>query len=87
MSDYRPTMEEIRAAYKFRRWEGDVVYSAESEAEFDRWLDGIRWEAWEEGEVAGRNRAHHTNMSNDIAERSFPNPYQPPEGRQPVERA
>ena len=31
--------------------------------------------AWDEGSVAGRNREHHTNMTREQAEATWPNPY------------
>ena len=32
-------------------------------------------DAWDEGCVAGRNREHHTNMTREQAEATWPNPY------------
>jgi hypothetical protein len=47
MSEYTPTTERVRwfyAAY-------DEGYG--DEAEFDRWLAGVKAEAWDQGGVAG----------------------------------
>lgn len=47
--------------------------------QFDLWFaEEIREAkrvAWEEGCLAGGNRKHHTNMTEDQAEKTWPNPY------------
>ena len=37
-------------------------------------------EAWEAGCLAGRNRKHHTNMTEEQAEKAWPNPYRAGDG-------
>ena len=44
MSEYTPTTEEVKIKYRLSSGNG-----VESPAEFDRWLDSIKAEAWREG--------------------------------------
>lgn len=55
MSQYTPTTEQIKDAYRRDRvWEvhnGGKIYAAE----FDRWLDSVKADAWDEGYRDGHN--------------------------------
>lgn len=66
MSEYTPTTEQVRKAYKSGAWlRADVqesawkpgVYASRYYAEFDRWLAAhdrqVRAEAWDEGYSTG----------------------------------
>jgi hypothetical protein len=44
MSEYTPTTKRVREAY---------ALFDEDEAEFDRWLAGVKAKAWDQGGVAG----------------------------------
>jgi len=52
MSDYIPDTEEVSNMYSSPSW---VTLAEESERyeEFDRWLDSVKAEAWDEGWNAG----------------------------------
>lgn len=56
MSDYTPTTEQVRNCYRKRWYEQS---ERQSVAEFDRWLDSVRAEAWEEGYYATEGLGHH----------------------------
>ena len=51
MSDYTPTTNEIQATYM--RYRGAWNLANGSEAQFDRWLEQVKAEAWDEGKRAG----------------------------------
>ena len=65
MSEYTPTTDEVRAVW--REWNGygglidrtgpEPTTRAGMVAEFDRWLAGVKADAWDEGEQAGMRRA------------------------------
>lgn len=67
MTEWTPSTEEIRQVYKWSGFDGggrDEEYpdrlNASNLAEFDRWLNGIRAEAWDEGfTLATRNNPNH----------------------------
>lgn len=52
-----PTTHEVRVAWSEFDGHGDTVRSTQTfaRAEFDRWLSGVKAEAWAEGFVAGVN--------------------------------
>ena len=54
MSDYIPDTEEVSNMYSSPSW---VTLAEESERyeEFDRWLDSVKAEAWDEGYEAARD--------------------------------
>ena len=56
MTDYTPTTEEVRKAWKMmpddRYNKGDLMGQLTSGIEFDRWLAEVKAEAWEEGITA-----------------------------------
>jgi hypothetical protein len=54
MSEYTPTTNDVRQFYQGRLVKGDdgvYVFADEekSNAEFERWLAGVKAEAWDEG--------------------------------------
>jgi hypothetical protein len=54
MSEYTPTTDDVREFYQGQLVKGDDdVYmfadEEKSNAEFDRWLAGVKADAWEEG--------------------------------------
>lgn len=65
---YTPTTREIRAGYAWRDNEGSKTY----EVEFDRWLAGVKAEAWEEGYAQGSADSYDSRLDAD-------NPYRPGE--------
>ena len=48
MSEYTPDTEEVKIKYRLASGNG-----FEAPAEFDRWLNSIKAEAWDEGAKAG----------------------------------
>ena len=58
MSDYTPTTEEVRGRYF---WYGDYgdKEPVEIEAEFDRWLNEVKAQVWEQGYAIGWATAWH----------------------------
>ena len=48
MDDYTPSTEDVRESYTYFR---GTIPTVEHEAEFDRWLNEVRAEAWDEGYV------------------------------------
>jgi len=52
MSEHTPTTEEVRQQYT-REQPPHVGTVSSKSAEFDRWLAGIRAQAWEEGQASG----------------------------------
>ena len=64
MSDYTPTTEQIRDDYALL---AGVVRPRHQQ--FDRWLAGVKAQAWEKGYAAGDADAHTENRLNS------PNPY------------
>lgn len=57
MSDYTPTTEVIRHALAFPRERLGEPRPIKPEA-FDRWLEQVKAEAWEEGHHAGQHNEH-----------------------------
>lgn len=56
MTDYTPTTEEVRKQYVFSASVIDgtsFVDPTQGEAEFDRWLSGVKAQVWEEGYAHG----------------------------------
>jgi hypothetical protein len=50
MSEYTPTTEEVRADYIDGGWGPDgSLYGDNDSGQFDRWLAGVKAQAWEEG--------------------------------------
>ena len=78
MTEYTPTTEEVRSLYKSGAWLmtdrapnkfAPGEYEGVLFGEFDRWLNEIRAEAWDEG---------HEESCEDVdyvCERIHPNPY------------
>ena len=50
MDDYTPTTLEVRESYTYFR---GTIPTVEHEAEFDRWLNEVKAEVWEEGVNTG----------------------------------
>ena len=67
MTDYTPTTEVIRHAVSFPRERLGEPRPIKPEA-FDRWLEQVKSEARDEGELAGQVNAHehraHKKMQN-----------------------
>ena len=57
MSDYTPITEVIRDAVSFPRERLGEPRPIKPEA-FDRWLEQVKAEAWEEGHNAGQHNEH-----------------------------
>lgn len=53
MSEYTPTTEEVRASYLSALTHNHPMNVGEVIAEFDRWLEQVKAEAWEEGKRSG----------------------------------
>ena len=51
MDDYTPSTEDVRESYTYFR---GTIPTVEHEAEFDRWLNEVRAEAWDAGYVDAR---------------------------------
>ena len=51
MDDYTPTTLEVRESYTYFR---GTIPTVEHEAEFDRWLNEVKAEAWDDGYVDAR---------------------------------
>lgn len=54
MTDYMPTTDDVRDAYQGRLVKTgpssyELVDEKQADAEFDRWLDEVKAQAWEEG--------------------------------------
>ena len=54
---YTPTTNEVRNAYRLsdQDIDGSPYLPEKSDAEFDRWLAGVKAEAWEEGAMQGHD--------------------------------
>ena len=50
MDDYTPSTEDVRESYTYFR---GTIPTVEHEAEFDRWLNEVKAEVWEDGTNAG----------------------------------
>ena len=72
MSDYTPTTEQVREQYS-REQPPHIGTVSEKRAEFDRWLDAVKAEAWDEGFDAGERDAFHLDTHPDHT--CTPNPY------------
>lgn len=64
MSEYTPTTEMVRNTYAYERenelgWDGldDDQTIFRVQEEFDRWLDSVKAEVWEEGVATALNYA------------------------------
>lgn len=68
MSKYTPTTKEVRKAFTYAAsgWHRAV---STAKAGFNRWLNQIKYEAWEEGYIQGDADAKTPNRLNT------PNPY------------
>ena len=77
MSDYTPTTQEVRTSYG-----AAVTFPTMSLPErrrtFDRWLNEIRAEVWEEGHIAAAGRVP-VGVWHDSAAPHPGNPYKEPE--------
>lgn len=49
MTDYTPTTETVRDAYVRQLRQAVIGSGSEHEAEFDRWLETMRHDAWQIG--------------------------------------
>lgn len=56
MSDWTPSMDEVRTAYKA----GGGYRWPERGEQFDRWLEQVKAEAWDEGYSASETTWKHT---------------------------
>ena len=50
MDDFTPTTEDVRESYTYFR---GTIPTVEHAAEFDRWLNEVKAEVWEDGANAG----------------------------------
>ena len=73
MTDYTPTTEVIRHAVSFPRERLGEPRPIKPEA-FDRWLEQVKAEAWEEGHEAAAMRVPE-GVWHDTASPRTPNPY------------
>ena len=73
MSDYTPTTEVIRHAVTFPRERLGEPRPIKPKA-FDRWLEQVRAEAWDEGYTSGRSNAMR-RMSDEPKAPLTHNPY------------
>ena len=69
MNNYTPTTEQMHDVY-VRADIAGYKPRKEYEAEFDRWLDQVRAEAWDEGHNAGQHNEHEYRPR-----RAMTNPY------------
>lgn len=53
MSDYTPTTSTVRDAYTRALRNAFIASKGEHNAEFDRWLNEVKSQAWDEGFEAG----------------------------------
>lgn len=83
MTDYTPTAEDIEDAW-CSRYDGEHSWSSGEErrgyeAEFNRWLNAIKAEAWDEGHDAGWASRHEDALigwvPSDPHESDARNPY------------
>ena len=70
MTDYTPTTPQIKGSYVQLHSGTSWVSKGLRRAEFDRWLDEIRAEAWDEGHNAGQHNEHEYRPGRVMA-----NPY------------
>lgn len=76
MSDYTPTTADVRGAYATHqgaRYRGRKYLDLRS-AEFDRWLEQVRAEAWDEGHESAALRIPE-GVWHDVAAPHPGNPY------------
>lgn len=78
MSEYTPTTADARGKYATHqgaRYRGQK-YLDRRRAEFDRWLEQVKAEAWDEGNEAGwtEANAHHEN-ADTYPKLTITNPY------------
>lgn len=72
MSDWTPTTEQVRGDYATRlapHINAPHLEEARREA-FDRWIERVKAEAWDEGHHAGQHNEHEYRP-----ERAMTNPY------------
>lgn len=67
MSDYKPTTEVIRHAVSYPRERLGEPLPIKPEA-FDRWLNAIKAEAWQEGHSASESEWMHTFDGHPVPE-------------------
>ena len=72
MSDYTPPTEQVREIYAEIRHESTGLGFDPHRAEFDRWLEQVKAEAWDEGFADGVN---HDLGDWDNAPAIINNPY------------
>lgn len=77
MSDYTPTTDKIEDAW-CSRYDGEHSWASGEErrgyeAEFNRWLEQVKAEAWDEGFDAGERDAFDLNENPD--HECIPNPH------------
>lgn len=80
MSEYIPTTEEVRDVYQSRLIQtGTNIFALideeQADAEFDRWLAGVKAEAWEEGFDAGERDVHEHELTHWDDSDCIQNPY------------
>ena len=70
MSEYTPTTPEVASAYSMHQY-GVLAYEGtQGRAEFDRWLNRIKADAWDEGHDDGQTNEHEFRPGRKIT-----NPY------------
>lgn len=82
MTEYMPTTENILNCYIYSSegYDGSLqIPERQSRAEFDRWLNEIRAEAWAEGFDRGFYRGQILHGDYDACEAGIKNPYRPDE--------
>ena len=73
MTDYTPTTEQVREQYS-REQPPHIGTVSEKRVEFDRWLDHVKYQAWEEGHEAAAMRVPE-GVWHDTATPRPVNPY------------
>lgn len=56
MSEYTPTTDEVRDSYRYSNQRPDIC-GKDFGIEFDRWLEAVKAQAWDEGHSAGEENA------------------------------
>lgn len=76
MSDYIPDTEEVSNMYSSPSW---VTLAEESERyeEFDRWLDSVKAEAWDEGAAAVNGRLTLAADGSEVIDWESEEPFNP----------
>ena len=66
MNDYTPPTEQVREIYSEIRHESTGLGLDPHRAEFDRWLEQVKAEAWHEGYGCGRDDQEAETRTNQM---------------------